>query len=122
MNNAVKSGELLDQGGFDTLKAAFGLDGHPPIPRWRGIIGRGGFSGGFSVDKGNWVGGVDGRKGIGLGNRGRSIGGSMSRSMSGHVQEGPGSRVGGVTTGRECGRKDNGASRNHGRRKELAQT
>lgn len=75
MNDAFKPGGLLDQGGPDALKAAFGLDGpYPPIPRWRGIAGSGWFGGGCSVGKGNWVGGVDGGKGIGLGNRSRSIG------------------------------------------------
>ena len=39
------------------------------------------------------MGGVDGGKGMGLGKRGRSIGGSMSRSMSGRVQRDLGSMV-----------------------------
>jgi hypothetical protein len=105
MNDAFKPGGLLDRGGPDALKASFGLDGpYPPITRWRGIAGRGGFGGGCSVDRGNWVGGVDGGKGMGLGNRGGSIGGSMSRSMSGRVQRGPGSMVEGMTMGSVGGR------------------
>lgn len=43
--------------------------------------------------------GVDGGKGMGLGKRGRSIGGSMSRSMSGRVQKDLGSMVEGMTMG-----------------------
>jgi hypothetical protein len=39
---------------------------------------------------GKLVGSVDGGKGMGLGNRGRGIGGSMSRSTSGRVQRGAG--------------------------------
>lgn len=65
---------------------------------------------------------MDSGKGMGPGNRGRGVGGSVSRSMSGRVQRGPGSIVEGITMGPECGQKDDGASRNHGRRKEHAQT
>ena len=44
MNDAFKPGGLLGQGGPDALKAVFDLDGpYPPIPRWRGIVGRGVF-------------------------------------------------------------------------------
>jgi hypothetical protein len=67
--------------------------------RWRGIVGRGGFGEGCSVGRGNWVGGVDGGKGIGLGKRGRSISGSMSWSMSGRVQRDLGSMVEGMIMG-----------------------
>lgn len=99
MNNAVKPGGLLDQGGLYASKAAFGLDGpYSLIPRWRGIADRGGFGWGFLL-MGKLVGNVDGGKGMGLGNRGRGIGGSMSRSMSGRAQRGPGSVAEGITMG-----------------------
>ena len=48
---------------------------------------------------GKLVGSVDGGKGMGLGNRGGGIGGSMSRSMSGRAQRGPGSMTEGITMG-----------------------
>jgi hypothetical protein len=48
---------------------------------------------------GKLVGSVDGGKGMGLGNRGRGIGGSMSRNTSGRVQRGPGSTAEGITMG-----------------------
>ena len=67
--------------------------------RWRGIVGRSGFGEGCSVGRGNWVGGVDGGKGIGLGKRGRSISRSMSWRMSGRVQRDLGSMVEGMIMG-----------------------